>query len=764
MIGIKASGGYGKTFLAAKLWEQAELSGGQKLWISFNQPYTFGNFGRWLLQQLGQSVDEALSDEDLLLIMVESLSRHPCLLVMDNLETLLQADGEWQEAAYGAFFRRWLSHGRSSTMLLTSREQFALPNNWREKWRWYPLAGLQTEAGIALLKGKGIRGAEADLAQFVELVDGHPLSLSLTAGWLIDPQKNVAPDVTFALTQDDWERFEHIVGDHRGDPEASVGRILAASVERLPINLKTLWLALSVYRLSFDLAAAQAMRATVTLDDLWILTRRSLLEEQPIQDAPTLAEKWRFQFSSLLQRFAQQQASDLTAAHQNAIAYYLFHLKPKPWGQLADLTNHLEVFHHWCELHQYHQAFDTISVCDDFLDLQGYNRIRLELYSRLVLAWQQQAWQIEPSEDLKPLLASILRLGNAHLSLAQYPLAIRVNHLLRELTHQTTNRFYEGAALGNLGAAYLSQGDYDQAISYSQQQLTIAQTIGDRASEGKALGNLGLAYLYQGDYDQAISYSQQWLTIAQTIGDRASEGKALGNLGLAYLSQGDYDQAISYLQQLLTIAQAIGDRASEGSARGNLGAAYLSQGDYDQAISYLQQQLTIAQTIGDRASEGKALGNLGAAYLSQGDYDQAISYSQQQLTIARTIGDRASEGKALGNLGLAYLSQGDYDQAISYSQQQLTIARTIGDRHSEANAWFYLGETQEKRKSPAQAIEFYTYARSLYQQMGLEKDVQDCEQKIQQLSIRSRNCFSRFASGLLRTLYRAWRWFKNHIR
>jgi len=380
LIGMTASGGYGKTFLVAKALTQAEGLSLPPLWVSFNQPYAFATFGRWLLQQFGQAVDEKLPDEALLLAVVEQLSQQRGLLVMDNLETLLNDEGQWQEPLYGAFFRRWLSHGRQSTLLLTSRERFSLPDNQQGMSRWYDLEGLTTDAGMALLTAKGIRGAEADLERFVALVDGHPLSLSLTAGWLLNPKKNVAPDVTYALKQDDLYRFEQMVGDHRGDPDASVGRILAASVARLTPTLKTLWQNLSVYRLAFNLAAAQAMMATATLDDLWELARRSLLQEQPVAAAvQTLEAKWQFKFLPLVQRFAQQQAGALAEAHTQAVAYYRSVEHPEPWQALEDVTAYLEAFHHLCDLGQYTQAKGEIIPCNNFLDLQGYNSVRLEL-------------------------------------------------------------------------------------------------------------------------------------------------------------------------------------------------------------------------------------------------------------------------------------------------------------------------------------------------------------------------------------------------
>jgi hypothetical protein len=72
------------------------------------------------------------------------------------------------------------------------------------------------------------------------------------------------------------------------------------------------------------------------------------------------------------------------------------------------VTAYLEAFHHLCELEQYTQAYQEIAPCDNFLDLQGHNRIRLELYGRLVQAWQQEVWQIEQDEDVEALLIAIL--------------------------------------------------------------------------------------------------------------------------------------------------------------------------------------------------------------------------------------------------------------------------------------------------------------------------------------------------------------------
>ena len=85
-------------------------------------------------------------------------------------------------------------------------------------------------------------------------------------------------------------------------------------------------------------------------------------------------------------------------------------------------------------------------------------------------------------------------------------------------------------------------------------------------------------------------------------------------------------------------------------------------------------------------------------------------------------------------MGNAYDSLGEYQRAIDYHQQHLEIAQEIGNRYGEANAWFNLGLALENLNREADAIEAYGNARRLYQAMGLDADVQDCDKAIEGLS------------------------------
>lgn len=91
------------------------------------------------------------------------------------------------------------------------------------------------------------------------------------------------------------------------------------------------------------------------------------------------------------------------------------------------------------------------------------------------------------------------------------------------------------------------------------------------------------------------------------------------------------------------------------------------------------------------------------------------------------------EAAFLGNLGLAYGSLGQYQQAIEIYQQSLEIAQQVGDRQGEANAWFNLGLALKETKKIKKAQVGFKAARSLYQEMGLGQDVQDCDEAIARL-------------------------------
>ena len=92
----------------------------------------------------------------------------------------------------------------------------------------------------------------------------------------------------------------------------------------------------------------------------------------------------------------------------------------------------------------------------------------------------------------------------------------------------------------------------------------------------------------------------------------------------------------------------------------------------------------------------------------------------------------------------------------------MDIKKDIGDIRGEANAWFNLGLSLEKVDREQDALGAYRNARELYQTMGLDTDVQDCNNAIEGLSQPKKPLVSQ--RGFWGWLRRFWRWLWGWFR
>ncbi|MEM8721921.1 MAG: tetratricopeptide repeat protein [Cyanobacteria bacterium P01_G01_bin.39] len=695
-MGIQGLGGVGKSTLAAYFYHSLDFEA--KFWADVSAKPDFTIFAEKIIIALGGKVAFPIDLTELINNLLNLLSQRRCLLVVDNLETLLDQQRNWQDENYQQFFSRWLQQGTKSTLLLTTQDK---PSLFQSLQSWYPLGGMKITEGVELFHQLGIIATEEELTKFVEYVQGHPLTIKLVAGYLIsycDSQFSQVEELELAQFE---LAYQEATGSHRNQKDARLSWIIQQHLDKLSLEQTQFLIGLSVYRVPFNRQAASYMwheeeaKPIIINKKLQELCDRSLLIK---------TEEFNFQFESLVQKFILQQAHDLSNAHVQAIEYYQANLKEaQSWQVLEDVKEYLEIIHHRCESRQYAIASNVLNICYEFLSLRGYYAVLVEVYEPITQGWQSCLQK----EDRYDYAWALNRLGIFYRYLGKVQQSIVYNDRSLKIFQDIGSVSGSAAALNNLGIAYFSLGEYLRAIDFHRRALAIRQQIGDRHDEAASLNNLGNTYCSLGEYSRAIDFHQQSLTIQQQIGDRYGEGISLNNLGNAYLSLEEYPRAIDYLQQSLAITQQIGDRNSKAVSLNNLGIAYHSLREYSRAIDFHQKSLAIQQKIGNREQEAKSIGSLGNVYYSLREYSRAIDFHQKSLAIQQQIGDRYGEANSLGNLGNAYYSLGKYSRAIDFYQQLLAIAQKIGDRHEEANAWFNLFITYNKLQQESEAKAAY---------------------------------------------------------
>jgi len=648
-----------------------------------------------------------IGTEDKIAHLLEAMSDGRYVLLLDNIEDLLDDQGQLVDADLRLFFEHSLTTSHGAQLLVTSRTALAFR---REVMRFDRqvklLEGLPIPDGIALLReldpngDYGLQAApEEQLAQAVSLVHGVPRALEVLAGILAnDP---------FASLDDVLEQF---YGE-----EDVVHNLIEENYKRLDSHARRVIEALAVFRrLMPPLAVDYLLEPFVPgLDVPGIirrLTRTNMVSVDRAAKTVTLHPIDQDYAYSQLPEDGSEAAYTRQALERRAADYYVqLRTPPETWKTIDDLEPQLAEFEHRVRAGDYDDACQVLEPIDeDYLYLWGHYVRLVELREKLLERLTEPGLQA----------ANLSNLGCAYHSLGQVERAIKLHEQAVAIASEIGDCAVRGRHLRNLGNAYYSLGQVERAIKLYEQAVAIAREIGDRRVEGASLGNLGSAYYFLGQIERAIMFCEEALAIAREIGDRWVEGTSLGTLGSVYRGLGQVERAIKFYEEALAVAREINARWVEEIYLGSLGLAYRALGQVERAIRLYQEALAIAHEIGDCRKEGAWLGSLGRAYRDLGQVEQAIKLYQEALAVARETGDRRGESNRLGDLGRAYRDLGQVERAIKLYEQALVIAREIGDRWWEGICLDGLGIAYHSLEQIERAIEFHEQALAIACEIG----------------------------------------------
>ena len=191
LIGIWGAGGIGKTALAARVAQDVAPSFECVLWRSLRnapRPTTFLQ-NVILVLSPQHSVELGADVESLILTLIDILRQRRCLLVIDNLESILQTGaqaGFCQEGyrAYCDLIRRLGETPHNSCVILTGRERpavFALWQGRLPRVASLEIRGMDLESARTYLQDLGLSTEGEDWKSLVHTYGGNPLMLALSA-------------------------------------------------------------------------------------------------------------------------------------------------------------------------------------------------------------------------------------------------------------------------------------------------------------------------------------------------------------------------------------------------------------------------------------------------------------------------------------------------------------------------------------------------------------------------------------------------------
>ena len=500
--------GVGKSTLASmfvdRMGESGDFAG--IYWRKVNETTDIseimGSFLKFIRKPVKDLEHYKIADQINLLF--KELNQSSYLLVFDNFEILLDPQKNKplkSKVGFSELIERANKNNIKSKILFTSWDSFASESGIKPFS--YQIRGLDTSAGIQLLRREGLTESEAELNKPIELSGGHPLALILLAQLV----RERAGALSFLLNDNSlW------MGEEEGMAERILNKVYN---ERISEDERKLLQYVSIFR---QPVPARAI-AKIANDPVWTESRVEKIAWELCIKSLLQKKGENYWEETLISKYAGTRLSEKTRHHKLAYKYYLSFPLPARPAKKEDFQFLIEAHHYTCMAKEFDQAFKIISGnnLEEQLDNWGNYTVLIDLYSEML-----------PENYGSDILVKDVE---AH-----------------------------GLILGNLGTAYRKLGELRKAIEYYEQALEIIPESENRSVEGILLGNLGLSCRKLGELRRAIEYYEQALKIAKESRSRNEEGTLLGNLGTAYYNLGKPGKATDYYEQSLSLGKEIEDQ------------------------------------------------------------------------------------------------------------------------------------------------------------------------------------------------------------
>ena len=734
VTGLIGFGGEGKSSLARKAVDELlERSGagpdGVFWWGFYDRPSVDEFFEAALKYISGDLIDprEYPSSNAKVHLIGGMLTRGQYLFVLDGLEVLQNQDGDRYDLLRSADMREFLSYFASpyhdSFCLIASRAP-TLDLMSYTTYTHRDVDRLSAPDGRELLRNVGVDGPDSALDKVVEDWDGHALTLSLLAGYLVDRHggdvSHIGEIPPPTADESRYDRVHRVLGrydSHLSDPEKAFLTIFSAF--RLPVGEDAFQ---SVFRADMG---ADALNASVAaLDDAAFNALLKRLEDYRILRLDKSEQKYTVHpliHAHYSQRLKDESEPKRQALHRRIEDYYLkiANKPPRYWTlgfpTLNDLKLYIEAVYHACQGGRHDEAY---AIWEGHID-QWDSEVRSNW-----LQWQRN-WLptllvggIEVVRTPRAVLTSVLGAYEANLALSSefFPDGDTSDEPLVSLaTHKSFILNEVGFSLMNLGRLGEASHFYERA---NQIKITLLR---DWPNVSVGYLNLVDVYMHRGMLPTAKKAVNEALKSARKGGDGARHLDAIAALAWSSHLCGNVHTAL--IQFSHAEAQ---ERELDKTKRYLYGLRGIRHADSLHKAGNLALSRTITEVNLEICQRNRWTDNVSLCRRVLGDLDtadhdivNAILRYDEAVRVARRTSVRAVLIEALlarGRLHARHMQ--DPSAAFSDLDEAFEYAASGGYRIYEADIRIALAWAHIAANDPAKAQTEAQRAKQMSEEMG----------------------------------------------
>ncbi|MGA9381594.1 MAG: tetratricopeptide repeat protein [Phormidium sp.] len=633
VLAIIGQGGIGKTSLAVKLLEAVGVNLSTRS-LATDSPYdcvmyfkaqegtSFDDVAEFLLAGLGIETAEPLKTaEEKIGRIIAGLAESRCLLLLDNLETILHPANEANEEEeagrmptlrahraiapdWGKLLNALVYQQHNSQTILTSREVPADLADCRydgaepdsELVHIETVSGVDVGAGVEILQQRQLRDNLSDLEWVSLRVEGHVFLLTQLAA--------------IGKGKPGFLRKHPELVTKKAEP------ILTEQLARQSAAARDLLKRMCVLRVPIDVNGLTFLR--LYTDD-WEKDNRLMIAAE-LNKAVEFTEEEISETEAILERLVDSSLVQYRYDEEKCKLFYNLHqviseFMQKQYDELPNLFK---------RVYSFYRSVKNVKIPKSMEDLQPFGEVALFTLN------------IGDEREQLDLMAAIMNY------------AIRFGHgnalenLL--LQHPTvTENHNQAEALMAIGVFHRDVGNWDEAERCFQEALAIALEEGNNSNIAAAWGHLGKIEYKRGNWEEAERLYRQFLEIETQLGDRAGMASSWGLLGDIERNRGNWEEAERLYRQSLDLSTQIGDRVGMARSIGSLGEVELGRGNLDAAEHFLTDALERFQELGDIKYIAEATFRLAQVWQKRNNTELA----QQHYNTAHQIFQQLGAAKDL---------------------------------------------------------------------------------------------------------------------
>jgi tetratricopeptide (TPR) repeat protein len=594
------------------------------------------------------------------------------VLLLDNVESLLDAGRRFADAELRAFIDACLSVRSPLVLLLTSRAPVALRKELLAHDNHVIMTGgLPQLDAVAMLRAldasgqSGLRNLPTTTLQgIVGMTRGLPRALELVAHMLAnDPLLSVDELVT-------RERFF--------ESEDVVRELLVEAYARLDQSSLTVLQGLAILGRFVPAASVEALLAPFVAPGSVrpILRQLVLVHAASVNRATAMIGIHPLDRDYALATIPVTGEYCRATLHHRAAEYYRASRQPEAtWKSPSDVRPQLLEFRHRLAAGEYAEATTILGELDeDYLEVWGFNRRLVSLRRELA------AREFDRTQQMR----NLVRLARAEHRLGDFEEAIHSNQRAREIALTLGDRDTEATCLNYIGINEHFLGEYENAIVHHKQALLLVPNEPRR--KAACLNALGNAYNQTGAYDAARDMHEQSLTIRASLDNRRWISDSFQNRGELELSLGNLTRAFEDFTRELPSTRG-GGRWSDALPRLTNGSIVLiERGEYAMAERDLTSALELTRRTMEWRWEDLQRGLLADIDRHRGNYDRAAAAYRQAIELSSATRSRPKRARHLVGLATLERMQGRMQEAISGARDALAETLAMGDATGRARA------------------------------------------------------------------------------